>query len=102
MRPIVPVLSWIYLAALTGGVLGIHKLPDYYALREHGVTTTGTIVEMPARQHNTVIAEYRVDGRLYSAQDQVSAPNRPLSELKVGDAIVVFFVPGQLGTWSFG
>ena len=102
MRSIAPVVSWLFLALLTGGVLGIHNLPDYYALRDHGVATSGTVVDITPRQHNTIVVEYRVAGRLYRAQDQVSAPNRPLSELKVGDEIVVYYVPSQLGTWSFG
>jgi hypothetical protein len=96
------VVSWLFLAVLIGGICGSINLPCYYSLLNHGVATTGTIVELTPQQHQTAIAEYHVDGRRYTAQDQVTGPNPPLSELKVGDAIVVFYVPGQLAYYTFG
>ena len=100
-RPVVGVACWLGVAGAIGGGIGSLNLPAYFALRDRGVATTGTIVEMTPHVHNTVVAEYQVDGRTYRAQHQVDAPNPPISNLKAGDPIRVIYLPGQFATCVF-
>ena len=61
------------------------------ALREHGVTTTATIVRTDPGNHNSVRYSYIVDGQTYENQSSADDPNPDADQLSAGDQITITY-----------
>jgi hypothetical protein len=86
-------ILWFVLAVLFALGIGSFNLPLFNGLLAHGVEAPATAVKLTPEFHNTVRYEYQVDGKKFEGQDQSWLPNPPVAEIKVGQALVIYYDP---------
>ena len=86
-------ITWLALVIGIAVVVGRLNWPAYRRLAVVGVPGQATVVELLPNIHNTVRYKYRVEGREFQGQMQSWQPNLPLSQLAVGNPLVIYYDP---------
>ncbi|HUB08648.1 MAG TPA: DUF3592 domain-containing protein [Myxococcales bacterium] len=95
--------AWLLLALALGGGIGSFNLPTYYALRNHGVAVTGSVIEYTPRYHDSVLGEYVVNGERYQCRSAfVAPPNGPKREMHAGDPLQIVYLPERPDRCTLG
>jgi hypothetical protein len=95
--------SWGILAITIGGGLSLLNLRTYYALRNHGVAITGTVIERSPRIHDSVLGEFAVNGTMYRCRSSFVAPPNPHKDtLRAGEPIQIVYLPEKPDRCTLG
>jgi len=86
-------ILWLVLVAVAAIGVGGLNVPLFNRLTAHGVEAQATAVKLTPEFHNTVRYEYQVGGIKFEGQDQSWLPNPPLEQIKVGQALVIYYDP---------
>jgi hypothetical protein len=80
-------------AAIIVGI-GHLNVPRYVRLLREGSTTTGHVVELRPKNHDSVVVAYSVNGSDYKVLTPfVMEPNPGKHKLAIGDALIVYYLP---------
>jgi hypothetical protein len=82
------VLFWLVLP-----LTGISRWRDYRRLAAHGVRSEASVTAILPKDHATARYHYQVAGRTHEGQFQPWPPNPPLEELRLGQAVAVYYDP---------
>jgi len=84
---------WLLLAVLFSVGVGSLNLPLLHRLVENGIRQEAIATKLTPEFHNTVRYEYQVKGTKFEGQTQSWRPNPPLSEIKVGQPLIIYYDP---------
>src|ERR1700722_15935104 len=87
------VAAWFVLAIVTAAGLGSMNWRFYHEIALRGVSTSGVVLELLPKIHDTIRYQYKVGEREFTGRRSPWLPNPSVAELKVGQAVVVYYVP---------
>src|SRR5437867_7932565 len=86
-------IAWLVLIVVVTVEIGSLNWPSYRRLAARGVTGQGEVVELLPKIHNTVRYKYQVRGQTFQGQMQSRQPNPSLDQLRVSQAVVIYYDP---------
>src|SRR5437016_1543104 len=95
-------ITWLVLAVVVAVGIGSLNWPSYRRLAVRGVLGQANVIELLPNSHSTVRYEYGVRGQTFQGQTQSWAPNPPLNQLRVGQAVVICYDPKHPETSVLG
>jgi hypothetical protein len=87
------VILWLVLAVVFLVGIGSFNLSLFHGLMENGVRQQAIATKLTPEFHNTVCYEYQVNGTKFEGRDQSWNPNPPLTTIKVGQSLVIYYDP---------
>ena len=83
------------LALILGGVVSAVNMPRFSRVRSHGRAVQATVLRTDCANHAFVVASFKVSGVTYEAGGTAGFQNPECPEVKVGDAVLVFYLPSD-------
>ena len=87
------VAAWFVLAIMTALGLGSINWRFFHQIADRGVVTKGVVLELMPKIHDTIRYEFKAGGNTYAGRSSPWLPNPPVAEMKVGQAVIIYYDP---------
>lgn len=88
-------LVWLILVISISIIIGRINWFKYYNLAEYGIQTRGTVTNKESYNHESIYYTYIVDHKNFTGIGHDGNGNPKFDDLKIGDRVIVFFLPNN-------